>query len=156
MRRFAKPMSEAIPTMGSNPILSAINMKDFFISTVGCQMNVSDSERLSSGLKSLGLEKSEDEKAKKGDMVVFDYTAKIDGKSFEGGEGKNLQIVLGRDLFIKGFDNQLIGVKKNENKIIKVKLPQNYPKKELANKKTDFDCKIIVSLKHAQATSLCK
>ena len=88
------------------------------------------------------LEKSGDEKAKKGDMVVFDYTAKIDGKSFEGGEGKNLQIVLGRDLFIKGFDNQLIGVKKNENKIIKVKLPQNYPKKELANKMTEFYCKI--------------
>ena len=88
------------------------------------------------------LEKPEDEKAKKGDMVVFDYTAKIDGKSFEGGEGKNLQVVLGRDLFIKGFDNQLIGVKKNENKIIKVKLPQNYPKKELANKMTEFYCKI--------------
>ena len=63
------------------------------------------------------LEKSEDEKAKKGDMVVFDYTAKIDGKSFEGGEGKNLQIVLGRDLFIKGFDNQLIGVKKMKIKL---------------------------------------
>ena len=68
MRRFAKPMSEVIPTMGSNPILSAINMKDFFISTVGCQMNVSDSERLSSGLKSLGLEKSEDENS---DLVVI-------------------------------------------------------------------------------------
>ena len=33
-------------------------------------------------------------------MVVFDYDAKIEGKNFEGGEGKNVQIVLGRDLFI--------------------------------------------------------
>ena len=89
------------------------------------------------------LEKTEGEKAKKGDMVVFNYTAKIDGKPFEGGEGKNLQIVLGRDLFIKGFDSQLIGVKKNENKTIKVKLPENYPKKDLANKMTEFYCKVV-------------
>ena len=69
MRRFAKPMSEVIPTMGSNPILSAIiKMKNFHISTVGCQMNVSDSERLASGLKSLGLEKSNDEES---DLVVI-------------------------------------------------------------------------------------
>ena len=75
-------------------------------------------------------------------MVVFDYEAKIDGKKFEGGEGKNIQLILGRDLFIKGFDNQLIGVKKNIEKIVNVKLPENYPKKELSNKKTTFYCKI--------------
>ena len=43
-------------------------MKNFHISTVGCQMNVSDSERLASGLKSLGLEKSNDEES---DLVVI-------------------------------------------------------------------------------------
>ena len=37
-------------------------------------------------------------------MVIFDYKAKIEGKDFEGNEGKGLQIILGRDLFIKGFD----------------------------------------------------
>ena len=88
-------------------------------------------------------EKKENEKAKDGDMVIFDYKAKIEGKDFEGNEGKGLQIILGRDLFIKGFDKQMVGIKKNEKKIITVNLPQNYPKKELANKKTDFDCKIL-------------
>ena len=88
-------------------------------------------------------EKKENEKAKDGDMVIFDYKAKIEGKDFEGNEGKGLQIILGRDLFIKGFDEQMVGIKKNEKKIITVNLPQNYPKKELANKKTDFDCKIL-------------
>ncbi len=86
--------------------------------------------------------KKENEKSKKGDMIIFDYTAKIDEKIFEGNEGKNVQLVLGRDLFIKGFDEQLIGLKKNENKSVVVKLPENYPKKELANKKTNFECKI--------------
>ena len=77
------------------------------------------------------------------DLVAFDYNATIDGKSFTGGEGKNTQIVLGKDLFIKGFDKELTGVKKNENKIFEVTLPQNYPQKEYANKKAKFECKIL-------------
>ena len=51
-----------------------------------------------------------------GNSVVFDYKATIDGKNFTGGEGKNNQLILGKDLFIKGFDKQLIGVKKNDEK----------------------------------------
>ena len=88
-------------------------------------------------------DKKENEKSEKGDMIIFDYKAKVEGKDFEGNEGKNIQLILGRDLFIKGFDDQLLGVKKNENKSVSVKLPENYPKKELVNKKTNFNCKII-------------
>ena len=89
-------------------------------------------------------DKKENEKSEKDDMVIFDYIAKSDGKDFEGNEGKNVQIILGRDLFIKGFDEQLIGLKKNESKSVTVNLPTNYPKKELANKKAIFECKIII------------
>ena len=87
-------------------------------------------------------DKKENEKSEMGDMIIFDYKAKIDGKDFEGNEGKNVQLILGRDLFIKGFDDQLIGTKKNDNKTVTVKLPPNFPKKELVNKKTNFECKI--------------
>ena len=88
-------------------------------------------------------DKKDNEKATNGDMVVFDYLATIDGKNFEGGEGKNTQIVLGKDLFIKGFDENLKGVKKNEEKDVESILPENYPKKEFANKKAIFKCKIL-------------
>jgi len=88
-------------------------------------------------------DKQESEKANFGDLVIFDYTAMVNGKNFEGNEGKGTQLVLGRDLFIKGFDNQLLGSKKNEVKSVEVKLPENYPKKELSNKKANFNCKII-------------
>ncbi len=88
-------------------------------------------------------DKNENGKTEKGDMVIFDYEGKIDGKDFEGNQGKNVQLILGRDLFIKGFDDQLLGTKKNESKTVTVNLPQNFPKKELVNKKTNFDCKII-------------
>jgi trigger factor len=83
-----------------------------------------------------------DAKAKKGDLVVFDYTATVDEKTFKGGEGKNTQITLGKNLFLKGFDEQLIGVKKDDEKIVEAVLPENFPEKELINKKAKFNCKI--------------
>jgi len=78
-----------------------------------------------------------------GNSVVFDYKATIDGKDFTGGEGKNTQLILGKDLFIKGFDKQLVGVKKNDEKSVEVILPENYPQKEFAMKKAIFVCKIL-------------
>ena len=88
-------------------------------------------------------DKDENEVSQNGDLVAFDYNATIENKSFEGGQGKNTQIVLGKDLFIKGFDKQLLGVKKNQEKKVIVILPENYPKKEFVNKKASFICKIL-------------
>ena len=87
-------------------------------------------------------EASETTKAKKGDLVVFDYNATVDEKTFKGGEGKNTQLTLGKDLFLKGFDEQLIGVKKGDEKIVDATLPENFPEKEFINKKAKFMCKI--------------
>ena len=88
-------------------------------------------------------EVSESIKSSEGDLVVFDYKATIDGKEFKGSEGQNTQVELGKDLFIKGFDKQLIGLKKNDDKIVNAVLPENYPQKEFANKKAKFNCKIL-------------
>ena len=89
------------------------------------------------------IEKKPNEAAAIDDLVSFDYEAQVENKSFEGNQGKNTQLVLGKNLFIKGFDEQLVGVKKNQNKEVLVNLPENYPKKELANKKALFTCKIL-------------
>jgi trigger factor len=88
-------------------------------------------------------DKKIEEAAIQGDLVIFDYKATIDGKDFKGGEGNNTQIILGKDLFIKDFDKQLIGIKKQEEKIVEVVLPENYPHKEYSNKKAKFVCKIV-------------
>ena len=85
----------------------------------------------------------ENAKAVEGNLVVFDYKATVDGKEFKGSEGKNTQLELGKDLFIKGFDKQLIGVKKNDEKKVEVKLPETFPEKELVNKNAVFVCKIL-------------
>ncbi|MDC0439260.1 trigger factor [Candidatus Pelagibacter sp.] len=82
-------------------------------------------------------------KAKEGDLVILDYQATVDGKDFKGSEGKNTQLTLGKDLFLKGFDKQLIGVKKDDEKIVDAVLPENFPEKELINKAAKFNCKIL-------------
>ena len=89
------------------------------------------------------IDASDDTKAKNGDLVVFDYNATVDDKPFKGGEGKNTQLTLGKDLFLKGFDDQLVGVKKGDTKIVEAVLPENFPEKELVNKKAKFNCNII-------------
>ena len=76
------------------------------------------------------------------DLVIFDYKGTIDGKEFKGNEGKNTQLVLGKDLFIKGFDKQLEGVKSGDTKNVEVNLPENFPEKDLINKSAVFECKI--------------
>ena len=81
-------------------------------------------------------------KATDKDLVIFDYTATVDNKSFKGGEGKNTQLTLGKDLFLKGFDKQLVGVKKGDERIVEAKLPENFPEKDLINKNAKFTCKI--------------
>ena len=106
--------------------------------------NTETDKRIDQIAKSQNNFKEVDEKyaAKTKDLVAFDYKATVDGNDFEGNEGKNTQLVLGKDLFIKGFDKQLEGVKKNDSKKVEVNLPENFPKKELINKKAIFDCKI--------------
>ncbi len=81
--------------------------------------------------------------SKNGDLIVFDYEAKVEGKDFNNNKGANTQIVLGKDLFIKNFDKQLIGLKKNDIKNVNVKLPENFPDKNVSDKDAVFKCKIL-------------
>ncbi len=80
--------------------------------------------------------------ANEGDLISFDYKATVDGNSFDGNEGKNTQLEIGKDLFIKGFDKQLLKSKKGEEISVEVILPENFPTKELVGKKGIFKCKI--------------
>ena len=85
--------------------------------------------------------KKDNEKAINGDQVSFDYSATVDGNKFDGSEGKGVQIELGKDLFLKGFDEQLVGVKKNDIKILDATLPLITRKKNLRTKKLNLSVK---------------
>ena len=99
------------------------------------------------------IDVADEVKAVEGNSVVLDYKATIDGKDFAGGEGKNTQLILGKDLFIKGFDKQLVGVKKHDEKSVEAVIPENFPQKEFAKKKATFVCKIL-AVKKSEAIKI--
>ncbi|MDR0545626.1 MAG: trigger factor [Mycoplasmataceae bacterium] len=74
-----------------------------------------------------------------GDMVVLDFTGKIDNKEFPGGQAKDYELEIGSHLFIPGFEEQLIGLKKGDAKTINVKFPDDYHQPEFKGKASTFD-----------------
>tara|TARA_B100000902_G_scaffold107412_1_gene109243 strand:- start:436 stop:1719 length:1284 start_codon:yes stop_codon:yes gene_type:complete len=78
-------------------------------------------------------------KSKKGDQININFTGKLNGELFEGGEGKDVPVVLGEGQMIPEFEKALFDLKSGENKTIKVKFPKEYHSTDLANKKVDFD-----------------
>lgn len=79
----------------------------------------------------------EDRELAKDDSALFDFEGSVDGKLFEGGSAKDFSLVIGSGQFIPGFEDQMIGMKKGEEKIIKVTFPENYGG-DLANKDAEF------------------
>jgi len=72
------------------------------------------------------------------DLVVIDYEGFVGGKSFKGGKGENINLILGSREFIPGFEEQLYGLQKGETKAFSLELPLNHPWRELAGKKVLF------------------
>ena len=83
-----------------------------------------------------------DAKAKDGDQVVFDFVGRVDGEAFEGGAAEDYPLVLGSGSFIPGFEEQLVGVKAGEEKIVTVNFPEDYQAEHLAGKEAEFTCTI--------------
>ncbi|MEL7127209.1 MAG: trigger factor [Pseudomonadota bacterium] len=81
-------------------------------------------------------------KAKDGDQVVFDFLGKVDGEAFDGGAAEDFPLVLGSGQFIPGFEEQLVGVKAEEEKDITVTFPEDYQAENLKGKEAVFECKI--------------
>jgi len=77
--------------------------------------------------------------AAKGDRVVIDFVGKIGGEPFEGGSGTDISVDLGSASFIPGFEDQLVGVKAGDQKVIAVQFPANYTAANLAGKNATFD-----------------
>jgi trigger factor len=81
-------------------------------------------------------------KAKDGDQVVMDFVGKVDGEAFEGGSAEDYPLVLGSNSFIPGFEEQLVGVKAEEEKDVTVNFPDDYQAEHLAGKEAIFSCTI--------------
>lgn len=84
----------------------------------------------------------EDKEAGKGDYVTIDFTGFVEGNKFDGGEAKDYKLELGSHTFIEGFEDQLIGLKKGDEKDVNVVFPSDYHADNLKGKPAVF--KIII------------
>ena len=84
----------------------------------------------------------EDRAVEKNDTTVIDFEGFVDGVAFEGGKAENHELTIGSNTFIPGFEDQIIGMKIDEEKEINVKFPEEYFSKNLAGKDAMFKVKL--------------
>lgn len=77
-----------------------------------------------------------------GDTANIDYLGRVDGLAFEGGQADGHNLVLGSDSFIPGFEEQVIGMKVGDEKVITVTFPEQYHSEALAGKEAQFEVKV--------------
>lgn len=84
----------------------------------------------------------EDGEIQDGDTAVIDFEGFIGEEAFEGGKGENYSLEIGSNTFIPGFEEQLVGLKKDEEKDVVVTFPEDYHAEELKGKEATFKVKV--------------
>ncbi len=82
--------------------------------------------------------RGDEESAAKDDAVVINFVGRVDGEEFAGGKAEGFNLVLGSGQLIPGFEDQLIGAKKGDEREVKVTFPADYPEARLAGKEAVF------------------
>jgi trigger factor len=77
-------------------------------------------------------------KAKDGDTVVINFVGKVEGTPFDGGTGEDMRVKLGSGMLIPGFEEQLVGVKTGDEKVLNVTFPADYGNDKLAGQPAEF------------------
>tara|TARA_B100001027_G_scaffold130224_1_gene90096 strand:- start:261 stop:1562 length:1302 start_codon:yes stop_codon:yes gene_type:complete len=93
-----------------------------------------------------------DRTAKENDQVIIDFEGKIDGEAFEGNESKDFKLTIGSKAMIPGFEDNLVGKKSGDNFSFTAKFPDDYFKKDLSGKETEF----FITLHEVQEMSKAK
>ena len=97
----------------------------------------SSMERLAEQQKTYAVE--EGRAAEDGDQLLMNFLGRIDGEAFDGGAAEGMELVLGSGQFIPGFEEQLVGTKAGDKKIVNVDFPEDYGAENLAGKAAEFD-----------------
>jgi trigger factor len=96
---------------------------------------------------------SDDHAAEKGDVAVIDFVGRVGGAEFPGGAAQGHYLELGSGMFIPGFEDQLLGIKKGDKRLVKVTFPAEYANTELAGKEAEFDV-TATEIRKAKATAV--
>jgi trigger factor len=126
-------------------VVPAIQLADFKSFTVEKPVaEVSDSD-IDDAIKRIADQnrsyapKGEGAKAATEDRVTISFKGSINGTPFEGGTGENIQVTIGSNTFIPGFEEQLIGIATGETRSLKVSFPKNYANDKLAGQPAEFE-----------------
>ena len=129
-------------------IVPPIEVKDFgSIEVEKLSVDVAD-EHMQHALEQIGGQqrsfepRPEDAAAEMGDRVTISFQGKIDGQSFEGGSAEDVPMELGSGQFLPGFEDQLVGARKGEKRVVNVSFPENYSVSNLAGKPALFDVEV--------------
>ena len=97
--------------------------------------------------------KGEGAKAENGDRVTISFKGTINGTPFDGGTGENIQVTIGSNSFIPGFEEQLLGIAAGDTRNLKVSFPKNYASEKLAGQPAEFET-TATSIEAPQATEI--
>jgi trigger factor len=122
-------------------VMPKVELGDYKKISVKKEAQKIDDKRIEDEINALQKRRSvfitKEEAAEKGDRVEIDFEVRVGGVKIEGGESKNHPLVVGEGKFIPGFEDQLIGMKKDDVKEFELKFPENY-KEDLAGKAANF------------------
>lgn len=129
------------------PVIPDVDLKSIKLSKMVAKADKASVEEALANLAETAQDfedRKKGSKAKDGDQVTIDFLGRVDGDIFEGGTGEDYPLVLGSNSFIPGFEDQLVGVKVDDNVDVKVTFPAEYGAENLAGKDAIFDCTVKV------------
>ena len=129
------------------PVIPDVDLKSIKLSKMVAKADKASVEEALANLAETAQDfedRKKGSKAKDGDQVTIDFLGRVDGDIFEGGTGEDYPLVLGSNSFIPGFEDQLVGIKVDDNVDVKVTFPAEYGAENLAGKDAIFECKVKV------------
>jgi trigger factor len=99
------------------------------------------------------VEEPEGTEAATGHVLNIDFVGRIDGESFEGGSGRDVELELGSGRFIAGFEEQLEGALADTDREVRVSFPEDYANRELAGREAVFEVH-VAAVKRRQLPEL--
>ncbi|MEE9452630.1 MAG: trigger factor [Gammaproteobacteria bacterium] len=138
--------TEAVKVIAKFEIFPEIQLKDLkgvSIEVLTARVSTADVEKVIQKLIKKDAQWIEtDREAQNGDKLTIDFEGSIDGELFEGGAAKAFEVELGAGGFIPGFEEGLVGVRKDTEVDLNVVFPEDYMKQEMAGKPAKFKVKV--------------
>ncbi len=142
---------EYVATFDVFPEIPNPHLTDYKVEKPQCEITEEDIDRTIERIRKGRVEwVAKSEGAKDEDRVTIDFTGKIDGEIFPGGEGKDYPVVLGAGALLADFEKELQGGKNGDERSFSLTFPEDYPGGEVAGKEATFE----VTIKNVEAPQL--